>query len=258
MKGVMEFFGTRLMAYFQATGEIFSLFGETFYWCKEATRKRNLLNIFKQMLEMGVSTLPLAAVVGFFVGMVLALQTGDQLARFGLENLLGSIVGLSLVKELAPVQAAFLLAGRVGAAITAELGTMKVSEEIDALKTMGVSPIRYLSMPRFLAGITMLPILLMYTIAIGVLGGAVVAVTYVGVSPSDYFDNFFDALTVKEVLKSFVKAFFFGGIVAIVGCYKGFVTTGGAEGVGKYTTQSVVLSFMLILIFDYFLTRVMI
>lgn len=258
MKGVMEYLGSKLMAYFQMTGEIFRLLAETFYWLKDAPRKRNFLNICKQMSYIGVSTLPLAAVVGFFVGMVLALQTGDQLAKFGLEHLLGSLVGLTLIKELAPVQAAFLLAGRVGASITAELGTMKVSEEIDALKTMGVSPIRFLSMPRFVAGITMLPILLMYIITIGLLGGALVAKTYVGVSPADFFDSFFDALTIKEVLKSLVKAVFFGGIVVIVGCYKGLKTTGGAEGVGKFTTQSVVLSFMLILIFDYFLSRVMI
>jgi phospholipid/cholesterol/gamma-HCH transport system permease protein len=195
--------------------------------------------------------------MGLFVGMVLALQTGAQLQRFGVETVIGAIVGLSLAKELAPVMTGYLVAGRVGAAIAAEVGTMKVSEEIDALRVMGVDPVYYLSMPRFIAGILMVPIVVIYVNFIGILGGALVAVTYVEVSFRDYFDSLFTNLTFWELATGLIKAMFFGAIVSIIGCYKGFKTTGGAEGVGRYTTQSVVMSFILILVFDYFLTRIL-
>lgn len=255
MKRLFEFIGGQLIHFFETTGEILILFSKTVGWCRKAMESRR--EIFKQMAFMGVGTLPIALLMGFFVGMVLALQTGVQLLRFNVESIIGAIVGLSLAKELGPVLTGYLVAGRVGAAITAELGTMTVSEEIDALRVMGVDPIFYLSMPRFVAGALMVPIIVIYVNLIGIMGGAIISATYVGVDLRSYFDNLFDSLTFGELFRGLVKAMFFGAIVAIVGCYKGFKTTGGAEGVGRYTTQSVVLSFILIIVFDYFLTRIL-
>jgi phospholipid/cholesterol/gamma-HCH transport system permease protein len=150
----------------------------------------------------------------------------------------------------------YLVAGRVGAAITAEIGTMQVSEEIDALRVMGVDPVYYLSMPRLIAATLMVPIIVIYVLMIGILGGALIATTYVDVTVKTYFDNLFDSLTFDEILRGLIKSMFFGAIVGVIGVFKGFKTTGGAEGVGRYTTDSVVLSFVLIVVFDYFLTRI--
>ena len=255
MKRLFEYIGGRLIHFFETTGEILLLFVQTVAWLRGALGSRR--EIFKQMAFMGIGTLPIAMLMGFFVGMVIALQTGVQLMQFNIQDIIGAIVGLSLAKELAPVLTGYLVAGRIGAAITAEIGTMKVSEEIDALRVMGVDPVFHLSMPRFVAGVLMVPIIVIYVNLIGIVGGAIVASTYVGVDYKSYFDNLFDNLTFGELFRGLIKAMFFGGIVAIVGCYKGFKTTGGAEGVGRYTTQSVVLSFILVIVFDYFLTRLL-
>lgn len=254
MRRFTEWLGRGLIYFFQTTGEILILLLETLSYCRKAIGSR--ASILKQMAFMGVGTLPIALLMGFFVGMVLALQTGYQLLRFNLQGILGAVIGLSLAKELAPVLTGYLVAGRVGAAITAEIGTMQVSEEIDALRVMGVDPIYYLSMPRLIAATFMVPIIVIYVLLIGILGGALIATTYVDVSAKTYFDNLFDSLTFDEVLRGLIKSMFFGAIVGVIGVFKGFKTTGGAEGVGRYTTESVVLSFVLIVVFDYFLTRI--
>jgi len=255
MKRLFSYIGARLIYFFETTGEIIILLARTIGWCTKAFQSR--ASIFKQMAFIGVGTLPIALLMGFFVGMVLALQTGYQLLRFNVQSIIGAIVGLSLAKELAPVLTGYLVAGRIGAAITAEIGTMTVSEEIDALRVMGVDPIRYLSMPRFIAAVFMVPVIVIYVNIIGMFGGAIIAATYVDVSMPNYFDNLFDVLTFGEIARGLVKAMCFGAIVAIIGCYKGFKTSGGAEGVGRYTTESVVLSFILILVFDYFVSRIL-
>ncbi|RJP24980.1 MAG: ABC transporter permease [Candidatus Abyssobacteria bacterium SURF_5] len=254
MRRFVEYLGSRLIDFFQTTGEILVLFFETLAHCRRIISSR--ASIFKQMAFIGVGTLPIALLMGFFIGMVLALQTAYQLLRFNLEGIIGAVVGLSLAKELAPVLTGYLVAGRVGAAITAEIGTMQVSEEIDALRVMGVDPVYYLSMPRLIAAVFMVPIIVIYVNMIGILGGALIATTYADLSWAEYFDNLFDSLTFEEIFRGLVKAMFFGGIVGIIGVFKGFKTTGGAEGVGRFTTQSVVLSFVLIVVFDYFLTRI--
>jgi len=239
----------------QSTGELLRLLMEIIYACRQAPQ--NIRPIIYQMAMIGVDTLPIASVMAMFVGMVLALQTGYQLAEFYAEDYLGIIVGLSMVKELGPVLTGLLLAGRVGSAISAELGTMAVSEEIDALKTLGINPVRYLAMPRMIACMITLPVLVVYADVIGIVGGSIVAQAQVGVAPSVYFDHLFQHLNFAEISQGLVKSVFFGLIVALVGCYHGFKTTGGAQGVGRSTTYSVVMSFMLILISDYFITRIM-
>lgn len=212
----------------------------------------------KQMRFMGVETLPIALLMGLFVGMVVALQTGYQLLQFQLQGIVGAVVGLSLAKEMGPVLTGYLVAGRVGAAMTAELGTMAVSEEIDAIRVMGVDPVEYLAMPRVLAALLMTPMLAMYVLAIGCVGGALISQSYIGVGWHEYFDNLFEQLTVGEIIRGQIKALVFGGIIGLVGCYKGFTTQNGAEGVGRNTTQAVVLAFILIVVADYLLSHLMV
>jgi len=241
--------------FFAATGEMARLLFHTLYWFKAAPR--NMRRIMDQMLVVGVQSLPITSVMALFVGMVLALQAGGQLMRFRIESILGAIVGLSLVQELGPVQTAFLVAGRVGAAITAEIGTMTVSEEIDALRTMAINPVRYLAMPRLAACMLMVPVLTVYTIVVGMMGGVIIANTYMDMPPETFLDSAWDVLSFELLWKCLVKSTCFGVIVATVGCYMGFITYGGAAGVGRSTTRSVVVSFMLILIANFFLTRFM-
>ncbi len=234
---------------------IAKLLGQTIFFFKEAPR--NLPSIFKQLSDIGIGTLPIAALMAFFVGMVLALQTGTQLALYGTQEVIGAIVGLSMVKELGPVMTALLVAGRVGSSMAAEIGAMKVYEEIDALKTLEIDPVRYLAMPRMLACLLAVPALVIFSIIIGVLGGGLISsvTPAINVPLSVYFENLVRAIGYEEIFKGLLKAVVFGGIVAHVGCYVGFKTSGGARGIGQATTRAVVLAFILIMVADYFLTR---
>ena len=236
----------------QKTGEIWLLVVRTVGCLKRAYANRRL--IILQMVEIGVDTVPMVALMAVFTGMVLAVQTGYQALRFNLQGTVGPLVGLSITRELGPVLTGLIVAGRVGAAIAAEVGTMKVTEQIDALETLATDPIEYLVMPRFLAAIVMLPILTVFADAIGIAGGLLIAVTKLNLEGASYINATFTAMEVSDVIGGLIKATFFGMIIAIIGCYHGLTTTGGAEGVGKSTTRAVVLSLMLILVSDFFLT----
>ncbi|HLO26793.1 MAG TPA: ABC transporter permease [Geobacteraceae bacterium] len=257
MKGFIERIGARLLLFDEVFGEMMILLGQTFYSFREAPR--NLQSIFVQMSIIGYETLPVASVMAFFVGMVLALQTGVELQKYGGQNIIGAIVGHSMVRELGPVMTSFLVAGRAGSAMTAELGVMKVYEEIDALRTLDINPVRYLAMPRLIGCLICVPALVIYSDCIGIIGGAIISNLHpkIFVSYSTYYDSLTDALKIREIGNGLIKSFVFGGIIALVSCYVGFKTTGGARGIGRSTTRSVVLSFMLILVADYFLTRVL-
>ncbi len=257
----MRFFaliGTKLLAVAQGLGEMIALLCETVYFFKEAPR--NLTSIFRQMNIVGIGTLPIAMLVALFVGMVLSVQTGSELALYGTQEAIGAIVGLSMVKELGPVMTSLLVAGRVGSSMAAEVGAMQVYEEIDALKTLEINPVRYLAMPRLIACLFSVPALVAFSIVIGIIGGGVVAEVNpkINVPFTVYYDNMIRALGYKEILQGLLKAMVFGGIIAHVGCYVGFKTSGGARGIGESTTRSVVLSFLLIMIANYLLTRFMI
>ena len=257
MKGFLEKMGGRLLAFDEIIGEMLILLGQTVYFFREAPR--NLQSILVQMAIIGYETLPVASVMAFFVGMVLALQTGVELQKYGGQNIIGAIVGHSMVRELGPVMTSFLVAGRAGSAMAAELGVMTVYEEIDALKTLDINPVRYLAMPRLIACLICVPALVIYSDCIGIIGGAIISNLHpkIFVSYTTYYDSMRDALKLKEVGNGLVKSTVFGGIIALVACYVGFKTTGGARGIGRSTTRSVVLSFMLILVADYFLTRLL-
>jgi len=254
---ILETLGRKILNVAQGAGEMLALLLETVYYFKDAPR--NLPSIFRQMGEVGIGTLPIAALSALFVGMVLSLQTGSELALYGTQEAIGAIVGLSMVKELGPVMTSLLVAGRIGSAMAAEVGAMEVYEEIDALKTLEINPVRYLAMPRLLACLFAVPALVVFAMIIGIAGGGLVADVNpkINVPFSVYYDNMIRVIDYKEIFKGLLKATVFGGIVAQVGCYVGFKTSGGARGIGVSTTRSVVLSFLLIFIADYFLTRLM-
>jgi phospholipid/cholesterol/gamma-HCH transport system permease protein len=248
----------KLLNVAQGLGEMLALLCETVYYFKEAPR--NLTSIFRQMNLIGVGTLPIAMLVALFVGMVLSVQTGTELALYGTQEAIGAIVGVSMVKELGPVMTSLLVAGRIGSAMAAEIGAMQVYEEIDALKTLEISPVRYLAMPRLIACLFTVPALVAFAMVVGICGGGIVAEVnpQIDVPFSVYYDNMIRALSYQEIFKGLLKAMVFGGIIAHVGCYVGFKTSGGARGIGESTTQSVVLSFLLIMVANYLLTRFMI
>lgn len=255
---MLEAMGKKILGISQAAGEMVFLLVETFYFFKEAPR--NLPAIFRQMSEVGIGTLPITALMAVFVGMVLALQTGAELAAYGSQEAIGAIVGLSMVKELGPVMTGLLVAGRVGSSMAAEVGAMQVYEEIDALKTLEINPVRYLAMPRLIACLFAVPALVIFAIVVGIFGGGFISdvTPVINVPFSVYYDNLVRALTYQDIFKGLLKATVFGGIIAHVGCYVGFKTSGGARGIGRSTTRAVVLAFLLIFVANYFLTRLMI
>ncbi|MBN2079983.1 MAG: ABC transporter permease [Spirochaetes bacterium] len=215
-------------------------------------------NIIIQMLEIGYKSIPVTAITLFFTGMVMAYQLGrvmDSLMS-GSSIFIGSGVTISMFRELCPVLTGLLLAGRVGSSIAAEIGTMKVTEQIDALRTLSAEPIQYLAVPRFIACLVMTPLLTLITDVVGVLGGAFIAFFSLGITVDKYVDNILQYTGLSDLTTGLVKSVFFGMQIAIIACYQGFNTVGGAEGVGKSTIQAVVKSSMAILISDYFLTYI--
>ena len=209
-----------------------------------------------QMNRIGVTSLPLVFLTALFTGMVLSLQSAYQLRLFAAEQFTSDLVALSMTRELGPVLTAMVVAGRVGASIAAEIGTMKVTEQIDALRSLATDPVRYLVVPRLVAGFFMLFFLTIYADCIGMLGGYFVAVFKLGISSHQYIKRSIEILMIKDILTGLYKAFIFGTVISIVGCYFGFQTEGGAEGVGRATTMAVVTALILIIALDCFFTAV--
>jgi phospholipid/cholesterol/gamma-HCH transport system permease protein len=238
----------------ESLGGYIVFFNETIKWTFRPPF--DFKNVTQQMVEIGYRSIPVTTITLFFTGMVMALQIGKAMDKLltGSSIFIGSAVAISMFRELCPVLTALLLAGRVGSAIAAEIGTMRVTEQIDALVTLSANPVQYLSVPRFLACFVMTPVLTVLTDIVGVLGGAFIAYFGLGITIDKYIENILQNLGVMDFLSGLLKSLFFGVEIAIIACYQGFNTTGGAEGVGKSTIQSVVKSSMTILISDYFLT----
>ncbi len=209
--------------------------------------------IFSCMHEIGVCSVPVVLVTGLFIGMVLAVQTYDQFASMRMESRLGAIINVSLVKELGPVLAAVMLAGRVGSAMAAELGTMRVTEQIDALRALGANPMQYLVVPRFLACFLLIPLLTVMADAVGVFGGWLLSTTALNIESTFYWHHSNKYVAIYDVAGGLVKSMFFGAAIAIIACNRGFQCGAGAEGVGRAATESFVLSFIVILSLDFFL-----
>ncbi len=211
--------------------------------------------IVKQMIEIGYYSLPVIGLTAIFTGAVLALQSYSGFSRFNAESSIAIVVVLSITRELGPVLAGLMVAGRIGAAIAAEVGTMRVTEQIDALITLSTNPFKYLVFPRVLAGTLMLPCLVLVADVIGVFGGYAVSIHKLGFSPAPYINSTLEYLEFKDVFSGLVKAAVFGFIVTLMGCYHGYHSRGGAQGVGAATTNAVVSASILILLSNYFITE---
>ena len=245
--------GMEVIAFLERTGHLTTLTVESF----RSLRHLRARHLIKQMAHLGVDSLPIVLLTIFFTGMVITVQTAHEFIKYGAQSTVGGIVAVAMGRELSPVLTGVVVAGRVGAAITAEIGTMKVTEQIDALKVMAVSPVAYLVVPRLAACILMLPILAVFADVIGILGSFLVTRFYEAI-PSSMFINSIKVFAVPlDVTGGLVKASFFGAIIAIVGCHKGLNATAGAEGVGKATTDSVVLSIILIFAANYILSIIL-
>ena len=210
--------------------------------------------ILHQMIEIGYYSLPVVGLTAIFTGMVLALQSYTGFSRFNAESAIATVVVLSVTRELGPVLAGLMVAGRIGAAMAAEIGTMRVTEQVDALTTLSANPFKYLIAPRLIAGTTMLPILVLIADIIGVFGGYLIGIYKLGFNASNYLRLTWDFLETQDVVSGLVKAAVFGFLIALMGCYHGYHSKGGAQGVGAATTNAVVSASILILAFNYMIT----
>ncbi len=253
----VEKFGCSVQDGLAAFGEFWRFVGRTFMWLGRGWFKwRNVRELFPQMHEVGTKSVPVISVTGAFIGMVLAVEAYTQFKSIGQENRLGSIINVSVVKQIGPVLAAVMLAGRVGGSLTAELGTMNVTEQLDALRVMGADPIRVLVVPRFLACILMTPILTIYSDLLGMIGGWFIAVHTLGVPNGPYWEYSRMGVDLWTINEGIVKAVFFGGAIGIISCFKGFTSGAGASGVGRACTESFVMSFIAIIVFNFFFAQV--
>lgn len=244
--------GVSFINFFAAFGEYVKLFCEVILSSIKKPPAWRLLS--DQFYNIGVLSLTVVAITGISTGIVLAAQAFYQLSSKGLSGITGITVAKAMITELGPVLTALMITGRVGAAITAEIGTMKVTEQIDALKSMAVNPNRYLIAPRFIAGIIMVPLLTIFSIVLGIFGGYVISVFFFKMTPSSYFDPIPLHISYFDIFTCIIKSIFFSILIITICCYKGMKTKGGAAGVGKATTTSVVISYVSIIIFDFILT----
>lgn len=250
--GLFTLIGGKILAFLDKSGAVMLLFVRTLAWTFRPPF--DLRNLLKQVEYVGIKSLPVILVTGAFTGMVLALQSYTGFKRFNAEAFVGTVVALSMTRELGPVLSGLMVSGRVGSAMAAELGTMQVTEQIDALYTLAINPVQYLVVPRLLASVIVMPILTIIADAVGILGGYLISVDLLHTNPTVYVRRTFDYLSLNDIYTGLFKACIFGMIIAIIGCYEGLNTRGGAEGVGKSTTRAVVLGSLLILIANYFIT----
>jgi phospholipid/cholesterol/gamma-HCH transport system permease protein len=243
--------GGLVMNWMIGLGDVSQFFFRTLSWIFRRLPRRDTL--LPNFYQIGVLSLPVVALTGTFIGMVLAVQSHSQFRLMNLETRLGAVINMSLVRELGPVLAATMLAGRVGSSMAAELGTMRVTEQIDALSSMGANPIHYLVVPRFLACLVLIPTLTIMADFMGVVGGAAYSIYGLGIDSNHYWQNSQDYVGAFDLFSGVFKSLFFGAAIATVSCYRGFHCDPGAEGVGRAATSAFVISFVLILMLDFFL-----
>jgi len=251
----MQFFirlGKKTLSFFSFLGGLSNLALQTVYWSFLPPYQKR--RVVEEAKKAGLDSLYIVSLIALFLGVILAFQIAYIMQRLGSELYIASIVTLALVRELGPVITSLVVAGRVGAAIAAEIGSMQVTEQVDALETLATNPIKYLVVPRFLALTLMLPVLTLYADIIGIMGGWLICVFKLGISSSLYFKIAFDSLLFKDLFTGLSKTVFFGMLIALVSCYEGFNVEGGAEGVGRATTKAVVTTFILIIASDCFFT----
>lgn len=244
--------GHRFMKVIRDLGTVYLMVSRLTYWFFRSWPKRSV--IIQQLYSVGILSIPVVLATGAFTGMVLAVSTYYQLNRLGVQNVTGAIIFVSQVKQLGPVLVALMLAGRVGSSMTAELGTMRVTEQIDALSTMGTDPVKYLILPRFLAFVLLSPVLCVLSDGIGLFGGYLVSIEALHIEHYYFWKHAGEFTAAIDIFVGLIKTVFFGGVTAIICCYKGFNTSGGAEGVGRATTESTTISFISILVLNFALT----
>jgi phospholipid/cholesterol/gamma-HCH transport system permease protein len=245
--------GRTTISFFNTIGRISLFFGRALYHCFTPPFYGRLLG--RQLIEIGYYSLPVVGLTAICTGMVLALPSYTGFVRFNAEGAVASVVVLSITRELAPVLAGLMVSGRIGAAMAAEIGTMSVTEQIDALTTLSTNPFKYLVAPRLIAGVLMLPLLVLVADIIGVSGGYLVSVYKLGFNPTLYLERTWDILEPLDVVSGLVKAAVFGFLISLMGCYHGYHSRGGAKGVGAATTNAVVSASVLILAFNYIITE---
>ncbi len=247
LRGILEGFGDFCDFSGRALGYLV-----TSFW-----RPQTLRSLLVQMYEVGVKSVPVVGITGGFIGMVMAIESFAQFVSIGQEERIGSVIGLTVLKQIGPVLAAMMLSGRVGGALTAELGTMNVTEQLDALRVMGSDPIRYLVVPRFLACVLLTPMLTIYSDVLGILGGWVIATKALGVAEAPYWFYSAQGIDTWNLLEGICKSVFFGGAIGLISCYKGFTCGSGASGVGRACTESFVASFISIIILNFFFAKLL-
>jgi phospholipid/cholesterol/gamma-HCH transport system permease protein len=252
---MFEALGKRILEILNEIGEVTLLILASFKALFR--RKLHMKNFVEQVARVGYDTVPIVLITLLFIGMVFAIQTSRELLRYGAAQSIGGILGISLWRELAPVLGAVVFAARVGSAITAELGTMKVTEQIDSLRSMGIDYISYLIIPRFWAASFVMPLLVVMGEVVGLLGGFLVTYFVYDISAAVFFDSVQRLLLISDIYGGLLKAAIFGMIVAAISCHKGIKTSGGAKGVGEFTTQSVVTSLIAIFISNYLLSNIL-
>ena len=255
MMGWLDSLGRYFIGVLEEIGRFFYILAQTLLW--SVRRPFDFYEWLRQMVRVGYDSIPVIFLTAMFTGMVLALQTYRGFERFHAEGFVGSVVALSMTRELGPVLAGLMVAGRVGSSLAAELGTMRVTEQIDALYAMATEPVHYLVVPRVGASFFMLPLLVLVGDAVGIVGGWMVAVGLFHANTVQYWHSTFQYLDVNDVTSGLIKAAFFGLILAVTGCTQGFYTSGGAEGVGRSTTTAVVMASLAILLSDFFLTKIL-
>jgi phospholipid/cholesterol/gamma-HCH transport system permease protein len=254
VKGLVYLIQQRIRSDLMYVGGAVKLLLEAIYY---GIRPPYQLGLILQEIEsIGINSMTVVNVIALFTGMVLALQTAAALSRFGAKGFIGVVVALSLVREIGPVFTGLMVAGRVGSGIAAEIGSMKVTEQIDAIRVMGANPVKRLVVPKLIATIVALPLLTVVADALGIVGGLLISVMEFQVTSYYYFTTILEKISVQDVASGIGKTFFFGLIIAIIGCYQGMTTTGGTVGVGRATTTTVVVSSILILVTDFFLTKI--
>ncbi len=250
---ILQPIGRTMLAFMTATGRLSIFTAISVSHCFRPPLYPRL--ILRQMVEIGFYSLPVVGLTAIFTGMVLALQSYTGFARFSAESAIPNVVIVSITRELGPVLAGLMVAGRVGAAMAAEIGTMRVTEQIDALDTLATNPFKYLVAPRLIAGVTMMPLLVLVADTIGVFGGYLVSTAKLGFNPATYIQNTIDFMEFQDVFSGVVKAAVFGFIITLMGCYNGYTSKGGAQGVGMATTNAVVSASILILSSNYLITE---
>ncbi len=251
------FIGNRVLSLRRDVHDAAVIINQTFYWSTLSPLRGKPIRLrasISEMVKAGYNSVPIVAVISLFVGIILALQSAYQLKRVGALIYVADLVGVSLTRELSPILTAIIVSGRSGSAFAAEIGSMKAAEEVDALITMGINPVRFLVVPKLIALVVMVPALTIISDVIGIFGGFLLSITALEMNAFNYFQETINALHIKDIMTGLVKALAFGVVITIVGAFEGFKVEGGAEEVGRRTTASVVASIFLVIVFDLFFT----